>query len=215
MDLLQVVQDGIENIYNVSVQVKATDFLIGRNEVLQLVPPESSQDIPDELFLVSPHPDGESCEVALFLDERLCHNLANNSPFESLNKSNVNDFCVAIEGVSHFVYYLYKSSQKQNISQLELELQAEIDKFVLLSFFLKSDGPQSVELMDLLFEGYDFLEHLNPKEFERYATASSLARKYCYRLNQMIQSTSMTDVLEEVRRFYPLPKDMKIHQILQ
>ena len=40
--------------------------------------------------------------------------------------------CQLIEGVSHFVYVADRARRKLPATQLELELQAEIDKYVLL-----------------------------------------------------------------------------------
>ena len=46
-------------------------------------------------------------------------------------------FCLALEGVSHFLYLIWNASFDRSVTLLEMELQAEIDKFVMLGIFLE------------------------------------------------------------------------------
>ena len=47
-------------------------------------------------------------------------------------ESDLDSVCQLIEGVSHFVYVADRARRNLPATQLELELQAEIDKYVLL-----------------------------------------------------------------------------------
>ena len=85
--------------------------------------PKSSIDAPlDHLeqVLVAGTPDDLS--MSLILDDSLL------SPDTQWN---LDRFCVATEGVSH-VLYLASTAQRGRVSAFELELQAEIDKFLVL-----------------------------------------------------------------------------------
>jgi len=143
-------------------------------------------------------------------------NLKKHNPFVSLNDSNLSDFCILIEGVSHFVYYLWKAYQERSITQLELELQAEIDKFLMLLFYLRSDQypafPQ--QLFEALFDDFKLVDALSKESQDRYLTASSLASKYCHRLQmKCTKQEHLKTVIEEIRNFYNFSQEQKINFI--
>ena len=50
-------------------------------------------------------------------------------PLEALDEGNLADYCTALEGVSHFHYLVWSLARGRNVSLLELELQAEVDKY--------------------------------------------------------------------------------------
>lgn len=120
-----------------------------------------------------------------------------------------------IEGISHFVYYVHKACLQCEVTQLEMELQAEIDKFVLLSLIIQKDQNQIYNILDLLFENYELHENLTPDQIERYHTASHLAHRYCFELSKTMSSNNSSEVLKKIRQFYPLSQEQKIRQILQ
>lgn len=215
MDLVQRVQSRLENIYGVSVGESAADYLIGHEDVSELLQVAETHLLPRELFLVNPNPTEDTLEIALYLNETLTTNLANNSPFDSLNSGNINDFCTLIEGVSHFVCYLHKMALEHNVSQLELELQAEIDKYVLLGLFAESGGLPRERLMELLFEDYFLHEHLSAEQAQRYETATDLAKRFCYKISKEFSLHDITPLVAELRQFYSLSQDEKIRQIVQ
>lgn len=215
MDLVKVIQTQLESIYDVKVGESAQDYLIGKQELLELWPEGELHAVPKELFLVNPTPQEDTLEIALFLDSSLKDNLVRNNPLEKLDYGNISDFCTLIEGVSHFVYYLHKSFMQHNITQLEMELQAEIDKFILLSLFLLNRDGRYEDILDLLFENYFLHDELDAGQVERYETASSLARKYCHQLSQNLKTQNLTSLFEEIREFYLLSQEEKIRHILQ
>ena len=211
--LLDQVQNQLEFIYGIGVPERAEKFLIGKTEALELL--QNDEKIPKELLLVR-QPADETVEVALFLDTKLLHNLNENDPFVSLNENNLNDFCILIEGISHFVYFLWKAHNQHQITQLELELQAEIDKYLMLLFYSKTNDEESLltHVFDALFEQFSLLESLSAENRERYMTASNLAMRYCHRLqNQWKKNHNMPGILNEVRRFYHFTQEEKIRHI--
>lgn len=215
MSLIQHVQERLHHLYDVEVAAKAEDFLIGCDEVAKLLRISREKISSKELFLVNPSPsEEESVEVALYLQDQLCENLANNHPMQELNEQNISDFCVMIEGVSHFVYYLYQSAQKNSVSQLELELQAEIDKFLLLSLMTEANQHHFKQIMDLLFEGFHLHDELTSEQKQRYLDANHLAKRYCYLLTQKLKSEPLPQILNEVRSFYSLSHHQKIQFIM-
>lgn len=212
--LIKTVQARIEGIYGIAVGEAAQDYLITRDELTALLPAQQRTVVPKELFLVNPKPADDTLEIALFFDPVLIENLRTNDPLEKLDAANISDFCTLVEGVSHFVYYLHKASLEHEITELELELQAEIDKFVLLSFSIESTNPERHRILELLFEDYCLHKNLKPEQEERYRTATKLASKYCYGLLKDFKQTGPEEVLQEVRSFYPLRQEQKIQYIM-
>lgn len=215
--LADKVQHQLESLYGIGLPQRVENYLIGRKEAEGYLSGNYGK-MPKELFLVRKSEES-SVEVALFLDIKLLSNLQKNNPFDSLNDKNFSDFCILIEGVSHFVYFLWKAHHDVPITQLEMELQAEIDKFLMLFFYLRSDNapefPQ--QLLEKLFEDFKLIEKLSAESEGRYLTASSLASRYCYNLQKKFRSLNDTrqvkDMLEEIRQFYNLSQEDKIKHI--
>jgi hypothetical protein len=62
-------------------------------------------------------------------------------------------FCQVIEGVSHFVYVVERARTGRAATHLELELQAEVDKWVVLAASLGTlDAASSAALRARLYE---------------------------------------------------------------
>lgn len=215
MELIDQIQLQLESTYGIKTGEKASDYLINKQELLALIEPAQVIHTPKELFLVNPQPQNETLEIALFLDPDLRENLQKNNPLETLSKKNIADFCTMIEGISHFVYYVHKSCLQCDVTQLEMELQAEIDKFVFLSLVIQKDQNQIYNILDLLFENYELHEDLTPTQIERYHTASNLAHRYCHELSKTMRLNNPIEVLKKIRQFYPLSQEQKIRQILQ
>lgn len=214
--IINRVQNQLECLYGIGLPHRADEYLIQQTDIHHYINHANVNSLPKELFLVR-HDGDQSVEVALYLDPDLLSNLANNNPFNSLNDKNLSDFCILIEGVSHFVYYLWKTAQALPITQLEMELQAEIDKFLMFLFYTRSDVNQAFAncLLDLLFEDYSILKNLSEEDKGRYETASRLAAQYCYRLQKRFDTHSqLKELIREIRDFYHLNQKQKIEHIL-
>jgi len=87
-----------------------------------------------------------------------------------------------LEGVSHFVYVVERVRTGLPTTQLELELQAEVDKFVLLGLEPGFDRVRARRLHTHLFEGGRFLDAAGTEAGERYRLANDLAARLASRL---------------------------------
>ena len=74
--------------------------------------------------------------VALYLDPALLRRLEGADPVGALTEDNLADYCTALEGVSHFVYSTWRLDRDLPVSLLELETQAEVDKYAVTVFLL-------------------------------------------------------------------------------
>ncbi len=110
-----------------------------------------------------------------------------------------------IEGVSHFVHVAERARVDLPTTLLELELQAEVDKFVLLGFSLRPSGlyrithHEAIVLFARLFEGAHYLWPAGTELGELYRTASDLAARFVARL---LALPSNERALALLRRFY-------------
>jgi hypothetical protein len=88
-----------------------------------------------------------------------------------------------LEGVSHFVLVAERARTGLPATQLELELQAEVDKFVLLALEPQgSDRTRAREIHDQLFAAPSFLHGPDTELGRRYRLAHDLAARLAERL---------------------------------
>jgi hypothetical protein len=111
-----------------------------------------------------------------------------------------------LEGVSHFVYVVERVRTGLPTTQLELELQAEVDKFVLLGLEPGFDLERARVLHTRLFEGGRFLDPVGTEAGERYRLANDLAARLASRLLGRDRSEART----LLRRFYRAGQTDKI-----
>jgi hypothetical protein len=111
--------------------------------------------------------------------------------------------------VSHFVYLTERVRAGLPTTLLELELQAEVDKFVLLALEAPIlDAPSRALLCERLFERVDYLHRAETEHGERYRFANTLAARYVRRLDPERGTTALQTKL---RRFYRAGQTEKIH----
>jgi hypothetical protein len=142
----------------------------------------------------------DAVELALVMPERLLGGAA--------AESDVDGYLQALEGVSHFVYLSEHVRTGLPTTRLELELQAEVDKFVLLALEAKGlDAPSRDAVCTTLYEDVRFLHAAMSEDGERYRFANHLAARYTRRLDPR----AGPDVLKtKLRRFYRAGQTEKI-----
>ena len=151
---------------------------------------------------------------------RCCSGCASAVRCASLSAHNLADFCTALEGVSHFHYYVWNADRARDVSLLDLELQAEVDKYAaaLRLILAQREGRFPRELFRQLFDAADFLPDLTPVERERYGEAHHFAARFCRRLEErfMCGRRARPDaLLQELRRFYRLGRHAKLRHAQQ
>jgi len=211
--ILRQLQALIGGIYDVSVAHDVYDFLVTDRRRL----PPAVRSHPTDEQLVVASANGE-LGVSLYLDPGLLDRLQRADPLESLHEGNVADYWTALEGVSHFVYLAWNSGHDKPVSLLELELQAEIDKFVASWWLLKRQAPGRfpAELMRLLFERTRIDPALAAGREEIYRRASRYAERFCRRIERALRERGVAterEVLTELRRFYRLTDARKREHI--
>lgn len=120
--------------------------------------------------------------------------------------------CQIIEGVSHFVYLADRASREQTTTQLELELQAEVDKYVVLAASVDGfDERTSRRLRERLYERVAYVHAPDTVEGERYRVANDRARRFTGRLErEFIARARYAELRAELRRFFHMSQGDKL-----
>ena len=150
------------------------------------------------------------------LHDQVISNLHKHNPFLGLNEKNIYAFCIMVEEVSHFLYTVWKTRHSIQMTELELELQAEVDKFVICTLYCSNHEARinNLSLKELLFETFSLEKDLPLESKNRYSTASKLALHYCHFLEKhFIKKVHLSQMMKEIRRFYRLSQTDKISHI--
>ena len=211
MRTLSRVQRGLETLYRIDTGLAVDDFMIDEPTRDGL----GTTRRPREQLLVCEE-DGEM-GLALFIHPTVLANLATHDPGRRLGDHNLGDFLLAVEGVSHFIYAICCARAERPVTQLELELQAEVDKYVTCLLVTSPTarsgerghwhgvGPgtaQSETLRHRLFDA-DYEPDLDHEERDRYRAANDNAQRYAAWLESTyVAPRRIPEMLDELRRFY-------------
>ncbi len=208
--VLARVQRGLETLYRVETLLAVDVFLVNERQRDHALASTDGARRPREQLLVSQ--EGDDLSLALFLDGKALANLERHDPSGGLSEANFWDFCLAVEGVSHFIYVARCAAADRPVTALELELQAEVDKFVSCSL-LQTDR-DTAGLRERLYDRISYVDDLDPEERDRYRTANDQARRYASWLDRRYISCGKLDaMLVELRRFYRLGLSEKLGRI--
>ncbi|HEY4118526.1 MAG TPA: hypothetical protein VGM56_11760 [Byssovorax sp.] len=119
-----------------------------------------------------------------------------------------------VEGVSHFLCLAERARRELPITQLELELQAEVDKYVTCLLVTEAIPRVSAELRARLFGDPCYEPDLDADERERYRAANDNAHRYTTWLEHaFVAPRRIPEMLGELRRFYRVGLAGKLAQI--
>jgi hypothetical protein len=211
--VLQQLQGLLAGIYDLPLSYNVYDFLFTERERLPRLVRESQT---DEQVLVRSDESGAS--VGLFLDPGLLARLSAANPLHALTGANLADYCTALEGVSHFLYLAWNATHDRAVSLLELELQAEIDKYVASWWLLREQDPERypAELHRLLFDRTRIDTQLAGASCQLYREANQYAARFCRRMERQLSARTVRirrEAVAELRRFYRLSRERKVTHI--
>jgi hypothetical protein len=190
MRTLARVQRGLEALYRVDTGVAVDDFVIDDEGRAAWSPVRRPR---EQLLAVE---DNGEMNLALYIDPG-----ALTPSYDRLGDHNLGDFLLVVEGVSHFIYTVWCARAERPVTQLELELQAEVDKYV--TCLLQTDPARSAELRRRLFVDCEYEPDLDHTERERYRAANDNANRYAAWLeSEYVAPRRIPDMLGELRRFY-------------
>lgn len=145
-------------------------------------------------------------ELQLRLPEKLA-----NARWECLS---LDERCQVVEGASHFLMVCDRARAKRTTTQLELELQGEVDKWLVLSNGGRLDVEADLQLRDALFDDGEFLHAANTDEGERYRLANNLAARFVHKLSRAYVWTGRQHELRsELLRFFRMTQQEKLRAV--
>jgi len=205
--LLRELQSLLTRINDAHVRQDVCDFLITDRHALARLHGASEASGTPEALLVAER--GDALDVGLYLDAALLERLAASRPLSRLDDDNLEDFCTALEGVSHFHCVAFCAERDWPVSLLGLELQADIDKYAVAVLLAGSQrGGRLVRgLHARLFERVRFRDSVDSALGALYAKANRYAARFCRRLEERFLSrrhARVGEMLRELRQFYRL-----------
>ena len=199
--LLAPLQELLTGLYDVPLDYAVADFLITDRALL---PAHCRENPAEEQVLVQEDDDGTA--LAVFLDPALLSRLAVRSPLQSLEPDNLADAWTVLEGISHFQYLAHHARHDRGVSVLELELQAEVDKYAVSGhLFLAQTGRLPRELVRWLFEHSRVDPARAGDRVGLYQEASRRAADFCQVLDRVWRADQPYPALaplSALRRFY-------------
>lgn len=199
----------LEGVYRIDGPLDVGDFRIARTELAEIL--ELRPEARESLVV---HQSEEATHLALFICDDVMAG-AGNFLKDVVNSEkglhlNLDAMCVATEGVSHFVYFTFCGErQDRAVSQVELELQAEIDKYLVLRTVCGIGGDA---LIEALFDQFELDSGLSAEERERYQLANRLARRYARWLDKRLREEAPR-ALSDARDLYRKPLTAKLEHI--
>lgn len=187
------IQKHLEAIYGIRCELRVTDCLLDEQQARAL---GGTMRAREELLV---REDEGQLEVGLFLAPELLH-----------RATDLGSFCEAAEGVSHFLYLHRAATLDRHVSLLELEAQAEVDKFAICALGAWAEGSPAKTLFRRLFDDSSLRDALTEQESWRYREANRLARIYCQRLLPIIAARRLERLLAELRYAYRLGAEAKL-----
>ena len=212
LDLLNRIQHQLQLIYDIDVDYDIRNFTITDRVIAEAL--DNRQYHGSEQLLINQQND--CLDVSLFLERAVLDSLYENNPYKLLHHDNLNHYWLAVEGVSHFLYIAWRAGYDRQVSQLELELQAEVDKFVCATelFNRQGSGIDARALWTFLFKDFYLHKHLDAEQTKRYLQANEYASEYCKYINAAFsQQQKITDYYQQLRRFYRLGQRAKMAHI--
>jgi len=209
---LNHLQQRLEQIYEVQLEHRVEDFLFSDPRLRDALEPNGHGT--REQLLV--HEDGEGLSMSLYVEPEVLEALTGSDPLAPPEAGNLDAWCVALEGVSHFLYLAYKAGHDRCVSLLELELQAEVDKYVLLLCALaeRHHGRVPASLRQRLFGAVRFDPRLDAVAAGRYRDANDYAARFCADIEQRYaRARDFGSMLRDLRRFYRLDQGGKLRRI--
>ena len=216
--ILRELQGLLASLYDAPAQHDVADFLITdarHAAVLQ----GSAQPPPTDEQLLLAESEG-MLELSLYVDDSVLQRLLQRCPLRELDEANLADYCTALEGVSHFHYVVWSAALEREVSLLELELQAEVDKYAsaLRLLLMQRAGAFPRELHGRLFGEVRLIAGLEPEDRARYLEAHRCAARFCLRLEERFLRGRLPRpdrLLEELRGFYRLGRLAKLRHALE
>ena len=222
--MLRDFQSLLSAVYATGQGLDVYDYLVTDARILaQWEVPETARPTEEKVLIQESE---DEMGILLFLDRELLQRLINRDPRRLLSRGNLADFCTVLEGISHLNYLAWNAAADKPVTLMELEMQAEVDKYVGARMLLRQQPESNLgeSLYSRLFDSSEFDEGLGADELARYRDASIYAGRYCRSLESRFPTQSFgrrnpgrqhveVNMIQDLRAFYRLPQPDKVSHI--
>ena len=172
--MLKSIQTHLQSIYRIEAP-DIRQFVIDEQQLRQIV----GEDIRKADEWVLARPTGDGLDLAVYIASSHLEDLERACSLPEAADRCFRAFCTATEGVSHFLMLVDRARRNEPVTMLELEAQAEVDKFVSARLH---HPLRTSEWWVRLFRDARLLEGLDDEDVHRYQEAGRLAAGFCRRL---------------------------------
>lgn len=201
--ILRRMQAMLARLYDAPVGHDVEDYLVSDRERFSgLTGTDCAAD--EQVVVVQ---DRNDVRIGVFVAPEVLDRLERRNPLAALDDDNLHDYCTALEGVSHFHYLMWNLSRRRNVSLLELELQADVDKYASAVKLLTQQraGQFPSALHPRLFDRVAYLPELSAESRRRYEEANRHAARFCRSLEEKFlrgRRLRPEAWVSELRRFF-------------
>lgn len=200
--MLEQVQRHLQGLYRTEAP-DVRGFLVDR-EGLDAILGEDRRPA-DEWVLV--RQDEEGVDLAVYVDEVHLAALDGARGLQDAALGCFRALCAAVEGVSHFLLLVERARRGEPVRMLELEAQAEVDKYLCASLHT-AEAPEAWR--ERLFREARLAPGLSGEEHERYTEAARLADAWCADLERL---PHVQAVLDRQRAFWRRSGSSRLEQM--
>jgi len=208
--LLEVLQSLIERTYRMVTGISELDrFVVGDRGMRRVTADRSvvsvvgSRSFADAKVLVRQTDEGLHANI--YYPDVLIAALENRNPLYGLDADNLDAFAVFVEELDHLLTMADRARVGRQFSLFELELHANVTKYVACKHFLAKSCGRSLTPDERAWLRWSLFEKLTPFGSEalraRYEDADRLAARLACRLDSLPPPRR----LDALRRFHRLP----------
>ena len=215
LSIVDMVQQDLEALYRINTGVPVSAYVIDAH-LLSLLTKGALGPERDRLLIGEEIPG--HLDLAVYLHTSRLELLQDLDPRKRLGTGTLCALLNVIEEVSHFVLVLWSNAEDRQLSHFDLELQAEIDKYLLCCQYLLTQGLAFENILTalelVLFERFSLQLDLEEEELERYQRSNQLAHAYIRHLRRTFVLGKLWHLMfEEARGFYRLSRMQKLAHI--
>ena len=208
----------IKQLYNLESPHRAENFLIEPNSPkARSIPIKPISDQQAAVIIKYSAKDASNVDLGIYFGDKIKADLSRMEAIEPAQwpHQELNALSVAAEEISHFHYLVDRFQAEQRVTQLELELQGEIDKFLLIFYLVQQTMGESREIFEKIFEQvfhhFTWAGNLSAEQKQRYEQANAQARQFVKNFGDtMWGRRSQDQCLEYLRYFYRLTQSEKL-----
>jgi hypothetical protein len=163
-DFLNQIQRRLQSINQFEHEYLITDFLCPTKRQNALVVREA----------------GEDAELLVCIDEEILEKNSHLRLPHDFELKDLPELSIVIEELSHFNTFCSGALMNRPLSQLELEIQGEVDKFAVVLDWLheRNESIMRDQIYDLMFGSCRLGEWVNQQDRSRYEEAHEIAKNF-------------------------------------